>query len=358
MSYFLKLTLAVVVILTFTACPKPVSVNDVYFAQADTLIDEAVHHKNSLEWWYFTGHLHDTLTQEEYGIEYVFFHFNPRDKSDYMMGNFAISIPQDSTFKYDYAIVKSDSLLTSRLPLELGIPYRQTNWQLSGKHGSYQLKAEMISNPGFAIDLKTDPLTGAWLHGEGTGYQHYGNYAKAGYYSYPKLETSGTLSIDGRSIPVRGSLWYDRQWNCIGVYQKEVAWDWIAMKLSDESDLMVFKLYHRKDQKFIYGGSYRNSKGDTFPLSSQDLKIEEKSYWQSPRTKISYPVEWLVSIPKLEMELTITPRFPDQELSLKFAALYKLHYWEGMSLVYGRRKDQPISGKAYVEITNRKLVKK
>ena len=346
------------VLMVCVACPKPISVNDVYNGEADSLTDESVHFKNSLEWWYFTGHLQDTLTKKEYGIEYVFFHFNPRNKSDYLMGNFAISDPHDSVFTYDYKIFKCDTLLSEQMPLNLSIPYQWSIWQLKGSHGNYRLRAAMPKNPGYAMDVTTSSRTPVWMHGDGSGYQSYGPYAKAGYYSYPKLTTKGTLTINQNTIPVRGTLWYDRQWNCIGVYQRQVAWDWMAIQLDDGSDLMLFKLYHRKDQKVIYGGSYRKGNGEVQTLAQEDIVIEELSFWDSPRSKIRYPVSWLVSLPRHSIKLNVEARFPHQELSLKFAALYNLHYWEGMSAVKGTTGDKSIQGKAYVEITNRKWVQK
>ncbi len=345
-----------IVLVVCTACPKPLSVNDVYHAQADTLVDEAVHFKNSLEWWYLTGHLEDTVSGHEYGIEYVFFHFNPRDKSDYMMGNVAISDPQQNVFKYDYKIVKLDSLLAPTLPLNLKLNQGPQLWSLEGQHGYYSFGAQMKRNPGYGVALTTRPRSGAWLHGGGTGYQHYGKYAEAGYYSYPELTAEGTLWIDGDARGVRGSLWYDRQWNCIGVYQKEVAWDWMAIQLEGGQELMVFKLYHRKDQKVVYGGSYRDASGQSITLNQQDLSIQELTYWKSPKSKVNYPVSWSVQVPSLDLSLKVQARFPEQELSLKFAALVSLHYWEGMSSVSGFLQDRPVNGQAYVEITNRKWV--
>ncbi len=357
MNRSLLVAVLMVVLLISTGCPKPLSVNDVYHAQADTLIDEAAHFKNSLEWWYFTGHLEDTLTKDQYGIEYVFFHFNPRDKSDYMMGNVALSDPQKQRFTYDYKIIKRDSLLTPVLPLELQINSGKQNWELQGQHGSYHLKAQMRRHPGFGVDLTTTPGSGAWLHGGGSGYQRYGKYAEAGYYSYPELAAEGLLFIDGNPKYVRGNLWYDRQWNCIGVYQKEVAWDWMAIQLDGGEELMVFKLYHRGDQKVIYGGSFRNAQGQSQTLGTQDIIIEELAYWKSPKSKVEYPVDWLVKVPALDLSLNVQARFPEQELSLKFAALVSLHYWEGMSTVRGTHERDTVNGRAYVELTNRKWIK-
>ena len=43
------------------SCKIPYNKKDVFEPKADLSIDEAPHEKNSLEWWYFTGHLKDTV---------------------------------------------------------------------------------------------------------------------------------------------------------------------------------------------------------------------------------------------------------------------------------------------------------
>ncbi len=340
--------------LLLMGCPKPLSVNDVYNEQADPKIDEGVHVKNSLEWWYFTGDLNEIGTDSLYGIEYVFFHFNPRDKHDYIMANFAISNPQDSSFHYDYVLIRSDSILQPNLPLDLKLPYEDQQWTMTGQLGKYQLTAEMISSPGYAFSLHTSPEQQVWLHGGGKGYQEYGEYTSAGYYSYPKLKTRGKLKINGAEKEVEGTLWYDRQWNCIGVYQKQVAWDWMAIKLGDQGNLMIFKLYHRADGRVVYGGSYLDQSGNNQEINTDQIEIIENAYWRSPESGISYPVDWTVRIPHMNLELSVTARFPKQELILKLAALVKLHYWEGMCRVRGNLGEIPVQGTAYVEVTNRK----
>ena len=69
-----------IILLVLTGCKiTPYSGNDVYNDKANIPQDEAPHVKNSLEWWYFTGRLEDTDSGEEFGIEYVVFHFNPQN---------------------------------------------------------------------------------------------------------------------------------------------------------------------------------------------------------------------------------------------------------------------------------------
>jgi predicted secreted hydrolase len=45
---------------------------------------------------------------------------------------------------------------------------------------------------------------------------------------------------------------------------------------------------------------------------------------------------------------------PNQELGLRLFKVLNLYYWEGMCRVTGTHHGQPVTGNAYVEITNRK----
>src|SRR6056300_174741 len=90
--------------LVLFACKVPYNKKDVYTEKASLVVDEKVHPKNSLEWWYFTVHLYDSVQQKELGIEYVFFHFNPTNVKGGWMVNMAISDPEEEKFYFDYQL--------------------------------------------------------------------------------------------------------------------------------------------------------------------------------------------------------------------------------------------------------------
>ncbi|UII31777.1 hypothetical protein LVD17_26160 [Fulvivirga ulvae] len=348
MKKLILICLPVLVSCKFT----PYNGSDVYNEKANLPVDEALHFKNSLEWWYFTGHLNGVDSGDEYGIEYVIFHFNPRNKSDYLMTNFAITDPESGRFIYDYKIQKSDTLLKPELPLRLVVEDMHRSHRLEGKMGEYHIKANMKKEP-VEVELKTKPLKPVLLH-NGTGYETYGKYTKAGYYSYPRLKAEGHLNIKGENIKVAGELWYDRQWNCVGVWQKEVAWDWISVQLDEpQSELMLYRLHHFGDDRVLFGGSYYDKDGKVFTLREGDIVLEELEYWKSGRSGAVYPVRWSVKVPGRDLDLIIEARIPDQELGVGFTAFYKLYYWEGMCSVTGALKGKPVTGKSYVELTNR-----
>jgi predicted secreted hydrolase len=349
---FLRFTL----LLAFaTACSilKPTTQHDVFRPQAQLPQEEAPHPKNSLEWWYFTGHLKDISSGESFGVEYVFFHFSPDGKQDYQMVNFALTDPQTQQFRYDYDLGKLPQPLTATLPLSLRETKGRQAWTLTGQEGRYNLEATMAAHPGQSISLSTTPAKPVLLHG-GTGYEQYGALAQAGYYSYPRLTTTGSITVAGKTHRVAGELWYDRQWNCGSVNKKNVGWDWLSIQLDDpKEDLMLYAVHDKATGQHLGGGSHYGPQGENLHLAEADFQLEPLTYWTSPNTKRRYPAKWHVTVPSKGYDLVVEPLVPGQELSLRLFKVLNLHYWEGMCRVTGTRHGRPVTGHAYVEITNR-----
>ncbi|MDB5235238.1 MAG: hypothetical protein JWR44_2231 [Hymenobacter sp.] len=342
-----------------TACSilKPTTKNDLFPGRAQLPQEEAPHVNNSLEWWYFTGHLRDIATGQTFGVEYVFFHFNPDGKQDYQMVNFAVTDPQTQQFRYDYQLGKLAQPLTASLPISLTQEKGAQTWTLTGQEGRYQLQARMTTTapnkPGSFISLSTTPAKPVLLHG-GTGYEQYGPVAQAGYYSYPRLTATGTIEVNGESHQVAGELWYDRQWNCGGVNKKNVAWDWLSLQLDEpREELMLYTVHDTQTGQHIAGGSHFGAKGENLHLAETDFKLEALTYWTSPKSRKKYPATWRVTVPSQGYDLTVTPLVPNQELGLRLFKVLNLYYWEGMCRITGTHHGKPVTGNAYVEITNR-----
>jgi len=319
--------------------------------------EEAPHPKNSLEWWYVTGHLRDEASGETFGIEYVFFHFNLRDgKQDWQMVNVALTDPKGQRFNYDYKLRRLPRLLPDSLPLRLRERKAGQTWRFDGQEGRYQLRAAFTgkANAGYALDLTTMPTKPTLLHGNGTGYENYGAGITAGYYSYPRLATTGTLLVAGKKHRVSGELWYDRQWNCGAVVSKDVGWDWLSLQLDEpREELMVYSLNNRQTGQSLRNGTFSGTTNANLRLQAADFQLTPLTYWTSPKSKKKYPATWRVQVPARGLDLTVEPLVPQQELRLRFFHAFTMYYWEGMCRVMGTRNGQPVTGKAYVEITNR-----
>lgn len=313
--------------------------------------EEASHHKNSLEWWYFTGHLADSSQGKTFGMEYVLFHFSPTRFKSYAMVNLALSDPESPAFYYDHKLIPLKKKWKSHYPLNIG--FDQLDFNLKGAEGKYKLRAEMDDHI-VQYNLETSPSKDLLFH-DSTAYLHYGDVAVAGYFTYPRLSTKGTIILKNEIYQVKGDLWFDRQWNCNEVTDQRMAWDWFSVQFDqDSSELMIYRLYHKEDSTIeILGGTYFDKNNQAIVLKKEDISLEEKEQWFSHLSKRSYPSKWTIGVKALDLKLDIVPVFNEQELELKFFKLKKFYYWEGMCLATGTKGEQEISGKSYVEITNR-----
>jgi len=155
--------------------------------------------------------------------------------------------------------------------------------------------------------------------------------------------------LDNKTYPVNGLSWFDHQ-KMNNPYRSSLkGWDWFSIMFSDNTELMIFLL---KTQKGLIinnlGGTYINQHSQLTHLKSPDIHLKNLSSWTSPRTKITYPQQWRLKIPKLKINVIITPTLSNQELGKN--NLTPLAYWEGSCTVQGKKNNKPITGQSYVEL--------
>lgn len=356
---------AFLIVLLMTACNPFVLKHNTEEIQATVDKDEKIHEKNSLEWWYFTGHLQDTETGEWFGIEYVYFHFFPLTKKDYVLINFAVTDTSRDAFEYTYEFIKKGKLENNTSQ----VSFQDKQYLMKGSKGDWLLIAS-IPDSSYSMALTTQAAKPVQFH-DSTGYQKYGEAATAGYFSYPRLYTQGSIMVHGKEHKVAGYLWYDRQWNCGNVgSSKKLGWDWMSIDFDQElknpqklsaaerkewadspEQLMVYQVRQKGDSS-ILGGSIFTVGGENIPLKHEDIILKSSKYWVSPDSKRSYPVEWQLEVPKYRINATVKAVYPASELILKKNGV-KLPYWEGMCTVEATVQGKRLKGKSYLEMTNR-----
>ncbi|WP_142525445.1 lipocalin family protein, partial [Methylacidimicrobium cyclopophantes] len=97
------------------------------------------------------------------------------------------------------------------------------------------------------------------------------------------------------------------------------------------------------------GGSWVEADGTRRRLRHGDFAVERLGSWKSPHSGARYPAGWRVRVPSLALEVLVDPRMADQELCLH--ALGEITYWEGAVRVAGTRRQRPLRGVGYVELT-------
>jgi predicted secreted hydrolase len=168
------------------------------------------------------------------------------------------------------------------------------------------------------------------------------------YYSLTRLETSGTISVEGETFEVSGFSWLDHEFSTSVLGEGAVGWDWFSLQLDNNRELMLFQI--RKADGSLEGVSHGilvEPDGGTAQLHLGDYQIETLGSWTSPHTGAVYPSGWRIRVdaPGGPLMLEVTPLIADQELNTTTA------YWEGASRITGTDNGETVGGFGYVELT-------
>lgn len=317
--------------------------------------DHHAHHEFKTEWWYFTGNLFDQ-DGHRFGYELTFFRdgIQPvaeRDPNasrfivdDLKFAHFAITDVSGNRFRFEQK--------TSRGAFgEAGFDDGQRlawidNWSLTVKSDDvFELTA---SGTAGVIHLELRPTKPPVVHGEnGVSVKAAGGASASHYYSIPRLETTGSLSVDGNERALRGETWFDHEWSSSQLGPQQIGWNWLCVQFGDGSELMLYQMRLRNNAiDPVSNGTFIAANGATTFLSSAAFAMTPMRTWKSKATSGDYPIEWRIEIPGQQLSFTVKPVLEDQEL-----ALNQLTYWEGAIDVRGERAGRSISGRGYLELT-------
>ena len=208
------------------------------------------------------------------------------------------------------------------------------------------------SGPGIGIDLRASDARPPVLHGEG-GYSRKGSAPgnASHYYSLTRMPTAGTITIDGRSIPVTGQSWMDHEFGTSFLEAGTVGWDWFSVQLEDGRDLMIFQLRRADGSIDPRSSGTLVEPGGTYASFTLDrgVTLEPGRIWTSPTSGGRYPVAWGVHLPGRGVELSVTAALDDQELHTEQST--GITYWEGAIDVAGQVRGRAVKGRGYLEMT-------
>src|SRR6185436_395164 len=189
------------------------------------------------------------------------------------------------------------------------------------------------------------------IHGEGGVSRKSSGVGEAShYYSLPQLASTGTVTLEGRTYPVRGLTWMDHEFGSGRLAPSLRGWDWFSLQLDDGRSLMLYVL-RRKDGGVdsASSGTLIEADGRTRHLPLAAFETRSAMTWKSPRTGATYPSGWTVRVPSADLDLEVTPELADQELVTGGAV--GVVYWEGAVRASGRAGGKKIAGRGYVELT-------
>jgi len=205
------------------------------------------------------------------------------------------------------------------------------------------------TDAGFGIDLSLEAGKGAVLQGDGGLSRKGGEGADEAsyYYSFPRMPTTGTLTVGGERFAVEGDSWFDREWSSALLAEGRVGWDWVSLQLDDGRELIAFRLRGEGGdaERGLDYAALVTVDGELRQLDAGAASLTTLGQWTSRETGVRYPSGWQLLLPDAGIDLDIQPWIDDQELDLT------VRYWEGAVRAEGEAAGETVDGVGYVELT-------
>ncbi|MEW6333661.1 MAG: lipocalin-like domain-containing protein [Thermodesulfobacteriota bacterium] len=319
--------------------------------------DHGSHPRYRTEWWYFTGNLRDGRANR-YGYQLTFFRYglateprlpaNAWSIRDIYFAHFALTDGVRKVFHHAERISRAGPGLAGAKRTHMDV--RVLGWSAVMEGGRIDLRA---SHEAMALALRLTPAKPAVFHGErGLSRKGPGPGEASYYYSFTDLRTEGTIGIPGTTAPlaVEGRSWFDQEFGSNQMTKDKAGWDWIALRLSDGRDLMVYHL-RKKDGtvEAESSGTLVEPDGTSRHLPLSGIEMTVLSHWTSEKSAGRYPAAWRIRIPGAGIEVTVSPLVAGQELVTKAAV--PITYWEGAVKGRGSSEGKDVTVEGYVELT-------
>lgn len=313
--------------------------------------DHGNHSEFKTEWWYFTGNL-KASDGREFGYQLTFFRQGvladdliPLSRfvtKDIKFAHFALSDLNKPQFHFGQKISRGAFG-------EAGFGQGRRlawidDWSCEWD-GSFHIKAR---DGATKLDLMLKPLKDPVIQGEdGVSQKSSGAGEASHYYSMTRLQTTGSLIVDGQTLAVEGLSWFDHEWATNQLAADQVGWDWFSLQFEDNTELMLFQLRKRDGSRDEHSsGLFIAADGKTQFIKAADFTLASGQTWKSPASGGVYPMNWKIAISSLDLNLEVEAAAENQELTLN-----PICYWEGAVRATGTRSGQAIKANGYLEMT-------
>ncbi|MBI3752195.1 MAG: MMPL family transporter [Chloroflexi bacterium] len=322
-------------------------------------------HDRLTEWWYYTGHL---LSDDgrRFGFEAVVFRAERGSAPVTWASHLALTDESGKRFlvgqrasvggSVDQSSRQADGSPTGyrlAMPDPAAAADPATAWLMRGFNGHDHLTAAISpaeaggSTSAFGLDLALNSTKPAVLHGR-DGWVDFGPAGGSYYYSRTRMDASGTLTLDGAALHVRGTAWFDHQWGDF-ISVGGGGWDWFAVNLDDGTDITLSLVRGADGTPPLVYGTIVDLAGYARHLTRDQFTVRATGSWTSPTTGATYPAGWRIEIPDASLVIDLAPTLPNQELDTRLTT--GVVYWEGSQRVTVDGLTAASGGEAYVELT-------
>ncbi|MCH9045601.1 MAG: carotenoid 1,2-hydratase [SAR324 cluster bacterium] len=325
--------------------------------------DHGQHPAYRLEWWYYTG-IVATPQGRRFGYQVTFFRQGLAGAQPHRSSAWAVrslylahaAVSDIAARRYHRASrAGRDSLGMSGAAAQRHEVWLST-WRASPLPDDPHGVKIHVAAEDFTLALTLRAQKEPVLHGnQGLDRKGPERGQASWYYSQPRMVTEGTLTLGGKRHEVRGTTWMDHEFGTSQLAEGLVGWDWLALRLDDGSDLMLYRLRRRDGTADTHSsGSLVAPDGTRTELAltgngNGRAGMTPGRVWHSPHTQGAYPLEWQVRLPGEGLELRVVPEFDDQEQRPTVGTTFA--YWEGAVRARGTRMGRPVRAEGYLELT-------
>lgn len=330
------------------------------FARAESVepirlpADHGPHPAYQTEWWYYTGNL-EAADGRHFGYQLTFFRRGltpdaPNRTSDFAAQSIYFAhLALTDVQAGDHRSWERFSRGAAGLAGAHGDDFRVWlgPWSVEAMNGDGSQVHLQASMDDVALDLVLESAKPLVRHGDQGLSPKSEQPGNASYYvSYTRMRTMGQIAVGGNSLDVEGDSWFDHEWSTSALGPQAVGWDWFSLQLSDGSELMYFQIRDEDGSvEPVSSGTWVRPDGSYTSIQREQVSIEVLDEWQSPQSGARYPSGWRLRVPSKDLDVTIEPWLPDQEMDLSFT------YWEGAVRIDGTVAGEPVSGNGFVELT-------
>ena len=326
--------------------------------------DHGSHPEFKIEWWYITGHLF-TESQARYGFQATFFRSSgPRTthdsralsgreafgSSDLHLAHIALSDVTQRKFLFEERLNRAGWDATAD---ETTLAVRNGNWSLTlDTNNTDALLVNGSIRREAAFSLRLTPQKPLVIFGEdGVSRKGADPSASSYYLTFPRLEAIGTLTLNGKTLVVKGQAWMDHEISSSQLDDGQEGWDWASLQLRDGRDLMVYRLRRKGGATDPHSQlAWVDKDGTVTRFSAARFTWTTDRLWKSPNTGGSYPIsvrlEAIDPSSNRPVVFHLEPLFDAQELN---GPLGGIPYWEGACRVRNEQGEE--IGSAYLELT-------
>lgn len=226
--------------------------------------EDARHHMKGpfkYEWWYF-----DAWFENGYGAAVTFCSNNyAKLWKDECWLQLHIYLPDGRTIKH-YQYPPKNMFEASCYSSDLRVLDNYIR-------GGLERKEVHLEIEGDSVDLVFESAVSSWKPGIGVSYVPWKRYNSFGWFlPQPFSKVSGSITVNGESISVKGHGYHDRQWGDTPLFFFIDNWHWAHFILSDIG-LIWWDMIMKKSLGYDHLGCLLISRGDRLIYESSDFSV-------------------------------------------------------------------------------------